>query len=175
MNPNPAAKLFREPAHWPHLPPWWLLTTTEVAGLLHVKANTLTVWRIRGYGPEIVPPMYLKPTQGQPLWYQYGVVRGWAAEKLGMTYGFDDQCADFLGETSPFILKVWDDTESRIEAFEMCLENDRLSLQRGKTPGYLKADLIHALDPWRAKQPGRVSGGPPRAYYLPKPPCSLIE
>lgn len=85
MNENPSAKLFKEPANWPLIPPWWLVSSTDAAALLNVKPATLHSWRARNQGPKPFPPMYLRPTQGRPFYYQYGALRSWSVSKLGMT------------------------------------------------------------------------------------------
>ena len=64
MSRNSVAHLFKEPAQWPLIPPWWLVSAPQAAALLNIKPATLQSWRIRGGGPEPVPPMYLHPTQG---------------------------------------------------------------------------------------------------------------
>lgn len=75
MNVSVGASLFRDTSHWPVIPPWWLLSSPQAAALINVTSATLHVWRVKGKGPPIVPPMYLKPTQGDPVFYQYGAMR----------------------------------------------------------------------------------------------------
>ena len=125
MNENPAGKLFKEPAIWPTIPPWWLLSSTDAAALLNVKPATLHSWRIRGHGPAPYPPMYLKPTQGRPLYYQYGALRSWAAIRLGMAYSFEDQCMDFFRETLPMLAEGTGSIDSRVALFEKLFQDDR--------------------------------------------------
>ena len=56
MRIKTVAKLFKEPAQWPLIPPWWLLPSPQAAAFLNIKPATLQSWRIRGEGPEPVPP-----------------------------------------------------------------------------------------------------------------------
>lgn len=96
MSTKTVAKLFKEPAQWPLIPPWWLLPSPQAAAFLNIKPATLQSWRIRGEGPNPVPPMYLHPTQGDPMYYRYGDIREWAASCLGLSFSFDAQLNGFL-------------------------------------------------------------------------------
>lgn len=162
MNPLPAAKLFKEPAQWPLIPPWWLVPSTAAAALLNVKPATLISWRIRGYGPPPYPPMYLKPTQGRPLYYQYGELRSWAANALGMAYSFEDQCTDFFTEVLPVLNHGTGSLEGRIRTFERQYLDDRGRLLRGAGGNSIKAAHIHALDAFFERQPKRIGYAPLR-------------
>lgn len=151
----PVAKLFKEPTNWPRLPPWWLVTTGEAAGLLNITHSAMSRWRARGFGPPVVPPMYFMPVRGNPLWHQYGALRCWAAEKLGMTYAFEDQCRDFFAFACPLLVDGKGSIEARITTFKSLLTEDSSRLLTGQTPIYIPAALVHDLDPWRARQPQR--------------------
>lgn len=157
MNENPSAKLFKEPANWPLIPPWWLVSSTDAAALLNLKPATLHSWRARNQGPKPFPPMYLRPTQGRPLYYQYGALRSWAASKLGMTYSFDDQCSDFFREVYPMLLDGLNTTNSRIQVFEWHFADDRKLVLNGKSPIFINnIEHIHDLDVYHSRQPRRV-------------------
>jgi len=153
MNENPAAKLFKEPAIWPCMAPWWLIPSTDAAALLNVKPATLHTWRVRGYGPPVFPPMYVRPTQGNPLYYQFGALRAWAASKLGMAYTYEDQCIDFLAIYYPSFPRSPYHIEPLIHLFQTWLEADRRRAQQGKPLRSMKLSMIHELDPGYSRQP----------------------
>ncbi len=153
MNENPAAKLFKEPAIWPSMAPWWLLPSTDAAALLNVKPATLHTWRVRGYGPPVFTPMYVRPTQGNPLYYQFGALRSWAASKLGMAFSYEDQCVEFIRQYVPFLVDGSYPLESSREYFEDTLENARRCAQQGKPYRFLTLDMVHALDIGCSRQP----------------------
>lgn len=156
MNENPAAKLFKEPAIWPNIAPWWLVSSTEAAALLNVKPATLHSWRVRGFGPPVVPPMYLRPTQGKPLYYQFGALRTWAASKLGMAYLFEDQCHDFFHRSAPVLLNGTGSLQGRIEFFDNMFKNDRNEARKGLPPGTIAVDVLHELDVYYSRQPRSI-------------------
>jgi hypothetical protein len=156
MNENPSAKLFKEPAIWPNMAPWWLVASTEAAALLNVNPTTLHTWRTRGYGPPVVPPMYVRPTAGKPLYYQYGALRTWAASKLGMAYSFDDQCIDFFERNQRHILSCFKGLTPRVEVFEDLFLGDRENMLKGLPPRFFKAHEVHELDISYSRQPKTV-------------------
>lgn len=63
--------------NWPNLPPWWMVTAAAAADILTVKPAALRPPN----GPPSVPPMYLKSAG---IWFQYGVLRNWYVERLGL-------------------------------------------------------------------------------------------
>lgn len=125
MSIKTVEKLFKEPAQWPLIPPWWLLPSPQAAALLNIKPATLQSWRIRGEGPEPVPPMYLHPTQGDPMYYRYGDIREWAASSLGMAFPFKEQCRAFLQDVDPQFSKQNDPIDSLCRMFDWILQFDR--------------------------------------------------
>lgn len=161
MNEQPAAKLFKEPASWPLIPPWWLLSSTESAALLNVKPATLHSWRIRGYGPPPYPPMYLKPTQGNPLYYQYGALRSWAASKLGLSYSFEDQCDSFLSEIAPVLIRGAGSLQVRMDLFQEIFEEKRQWVLEGGESGMISTNHIQSLDVYYSRQPKPRGKRPP--------------
>ncbi|GGD19469.1 hypothetical protein GCM10011358_00060 [Sinisalibacter lacisalsi] len=160
MNTLPAAKLFKEPANWPLMPPWWLLSSTDAAALLNIKPATLHSWRIRGHGPRAYPPMYLRPTQGRPLYYQYGTLRGWAAAALGMGYEIEDQCIDFFHSVFPVLAEGSGTIAGRIRVFEDQFQQDREKVLRGQTGNMIDRGHVHQLDIYRERQPTRIGKAP---------------
>ena len=101
MPKKPGANLYKDAASWPVIPPWWLLSSTQAAALINVTPATLHYWRTRGEGPATVPTLFLRPTQGDPIFYVYAVLRSWAAERVGIQYSFEDQCSDYFLEVIP--------------------------------------------------------------------------
>lgn len=132
------ARLFK---NWPQLPPWWLVSCPDAAAILNVRPATLR----RPEGPPIYPSLYLKPTRGNPFWYQYGALRSWAVAELGLTYPFEEQCSDFFAATLPALRE----REDAIPCFAALLEADRAALVAGKEPRWLDAGIVHELDRWR--------------------------
>ena len=153
MNENPAGKLFKEPAIWPSVAPWWLVSSTEAAALLNVRPTTLHTWRVRGFGPPVFPPMYIWPTQGNPLYYQFGALRTWAASKLGMAYPYDDQCFDFFRKFCEPLASGSGSTAARIAVFETMFKDERSKAQSGKPTTMLPLATVHELDLGYSRQP----------------------
>ncbi len=153
MSRKTVAHLFKEPAQWPRIPPWWLLPSPQAAALLNIKPATLQNWRIRGEGPEPVPPMYLHPTQGDPMYYRYGDIRGWAASSLGMTFPLEEQCSAFLQDADPRFGKHDDPTDSLSRSFDSILQFERERIKNGLEPLYWEHGMIGMLDTYYSKQP----------------------
>jgi len=156
MSKNSGTNLFKEPANWPQIPPWWLLSSPQAAALLNVTSATLHNWRVRGEGPAAVPPMYLRSTQGDPIYYLYGLVRSWAAERLGLSYSIEDQCIDFLKETIPWLSEVEATWRSRAWAFDNVFEKMHRKVINGETPNQISKELIQEMDLFYAKQPRQL-------------------
>lgn len=157
MNIAAIARLFDAPTTWPPLPPWWLVSSTDVAAFLNVSPKTLHVWRVRGFGPPVFPPMYHRPTQGQPLYYQYGLLRAWVAERLGLQFDDADQCEAYLAEHASFIATAKGSLDDKIDFFEKMYRSDRQRIRAGQSPQRFAAELIEALDLYYARQPKRQS------------------
>src|SRR6056297_1807130 len=96
MKTNLATSVFEETATWPSIPPWWLLSSPQVAAILDLTPATLHIWRTNGKGPKFIPPMCLKRRQGDPVYYQYSTLRTWAAHRVGLILGFEEQVEDFF-------------------------------------------------------------------------------
>jgi hypothetical protein len=150
------ANLFKEPAQWPLLPPWWLLAAPRAAALLNVTSATLQNWRVRGEGPEPVPPMYLKPTQGDPIYYRYTDIRSWAATRLGLSYTFDDQCVDFFNEVCPNLNGGTGSNLGRAKTFDMLFSSARSEVRVGNPPIHFDLKTIEGMDIYYSRQPKRL-------------------
>ncbi len=163
MNTKTVAKLFKEPAQWPLIPPWWLLPSPQAAALLNVKPATLQSWRICGEGPEPVPPMYLHPTQGDPMYYRYGDIREWAATCLGLSFSFDDQLNWFFKSVNAPMATSASPLEKTARTFEHFFQMDRKRIQIGLGPLFFagvgaeatlwEENYLGYLDTYFAKQP----------------------
>ncbi|KRS15481.1 hypothetical protein XM52_23975 [Roseovarius indicus] len=99
--------------------------------------------------------MYLRPTQGRPLYYQYGALRAWAANTIGMAYQFEDQCTDFFREVSPIVSDVNGNLQHRIDVFERRFAADRKRILKDETPAWIPIERIHDLDVYHSRQPRR--------------------
>lgn len=163
MSRTSGANLFIEPAQWPLLPPWWLLAAPRAAALLNVTSATLQNWRVRGEGPESVPPMYLKPTQGDPIYYRYADIRAWAATRVGISFSLEDQLDAFLkGEGCP-LAKDNSPIRSLARAFDYFIQVDRKRVQLGLGPLFFSGcgpeailweeSYLGYLDTYYSKQP----------------------
>ncbi|MDF2235108.1 hypothetical protein P2H44_21330 [Albimonas sp. CAU 1670] len=143
----------RLPEVWPSIPPWWLLSTPQVAALINLTPATLSAWRIRGEGPPHIPSMYLKPAQGQPVFYQYGAVRAWAASAAGLDYPMADQCRDFLEAVAPNIERGTGTTEAKARVFDELFNEERRLAANGEPTRMLALSAIESLDRFASHQP----------------------
>lgn len=157
MSKTSGANLFKEPTQWPLLPPWWLLAAPRAAALLNVTSATLQNWRVRGEGPEPVPPMYLKPTQGDPIYYRYADIRSWAASRIGLSYGFDDQCRDFFDEVFPFLNEGIGSSLGRAKTFDDMYTRERATVMSGRAPAHLSLEIVEKLDVYYSRQPQKLA------------------
>ncbi|MCR9272543.1 MULTISPECIES: DNA-binding protein [Mameliella] len=153
MSVKTGQKLFENPTKWPLLPPWWLLPRPQAAALLNVTSATMRNWRIRGEGPPQVPPMYLRPTQGDPAYYRYADIREWAASRVGLQYAFEDQCRDFFEQIFPNLAGGTDQMKGRAWTFDRIYREDRDRLRSGRKTWYLSQETIEALDLHFSRQP----------------------
>jgi hypothetical protein len=156
MSKISGANLFKESAQWPLIPPWWVLSSPQAAALLNVTSATLLNWRVRGEGPSAVPPMYLKPTQGDPIYYIYGEVRSWAAEKLGLTYSMDDQCRDFFDAVCPPLNQGEATWKGRAWGFDSIFKADHAEVRKGQDPIRFPLELIQDMDLYYSRQPKQL-------------------
>ena len=153
MPKKPGSNLYKDAARWPQIPPWWLLSSTQSAALINVTPATLHYWRTRGEGPSTVPPLFIKPTQGDPVFYVYGTLRAWAAERIGVQYLFEDQCYDYFKEIFPPLAAGVGSVAARAQVFDRQYETARRKVRQGECPGLMKRAIILDLDAFYAKQP----------------------
>ncbi len=153
MPKTPGANLYKDAARWPVIPPWWLLSSPQAAALINVTPATLHIWRTRGEGPSTVPPLFLKPTQGDPIFHMYGTLRSWAAERVGVQYSFEDQCWDYFREDCPILSDGVGTMVARAREFDRQYETARQNVGLGDDPRWVSLSTIQRLDPYYAKQP----------------------
>ncbi len=153
MPKTPGANLYKDASLWPVIPPWWLLSSPQAAALINVAPATLQYWRTRGEWPAAVAPMLLKPAQGDPVFFVYGTLRSWAAERVGIKYLFEDQCHDFFAEVMPPMNSTYGSVVARAEMFDRILESGRRHVRLGQPPGLISKERILALEAFFAKQP----------------------
>lgn len=153
MPKKPGANLYKDAARWPVIPPWWLLSSTQAAALINVTSATLHYWRTRGEGPPSVPPLFLKPTQGDPVFFVYGHLRSWAAERVGVEYGFNDQCYDYFNQVLPVMAKGSGGFAFRAKFFDEQFAEARKKILQGECPGVFRREIVIDADAYYAKQP----------------------
>lgn len=147
------ANLYKDAALWPVIPPWWLLSSPQAAALINTSPATLHYWRTRGEGPAAVAPLFLRPTQGQPVFYLYGTLRSWAAQRVGIQYLFDDQCYDFLCARAAWLGNGKNVLPLRAKLFDRDFETDRQNLRLGKELRFFSNAHVIELDSFYATQP----------------------
>lgn len=162
------ANLFKEPTKWPLMPPWWLLSAPQAAALLNVSPATLHAWRVRGEGPEAVPPMYLRKTQGNPIFFRYSDVRSWAATRIGLEYCFEDQCHDFFELMFPTLNDSRGSLNGVMKAFGDLFAQEREKIRSGKDPWQLSIKDVEAMDVYYSRQP-KWAGMPVLAPQIQNP------
>jgi hypothetical protein len=153
MPKEPGAKLYKDAARWPVMPPWWLLSSPQAAALINVTPATLHYWRTRGEGPATVPSLFLRKTQGDPVFYIYGVLRTWAAERVGIQYNFGDQCSDYFLHGQPHLDTCFSSLAAKASMFDHLHEHARDKIGRGEDPGIVDRETVLSLDAFYAKQP----------------------
>lgn len=97
--------------------------------------------------------MYLRPTQGNPIYYRYANVRAWAATKVGLEYDYADQCEDFVRAVIPKLAKVATNPQAQAANFDLLYKVDHKKVLEGQDPTYFRLEDIEALDVFYAKQP----------------------
>ncbi|MGR3608690.1 MAG: helix-turn-helix transcriptional regulator [Sulfitobacter sp.] len=153
MTKTSGANLFKEPTKWPLMPPWWLLSSPQAAALLSVTSATLHNWRVRGEGPEPVPPMYLRKTQGNPIYYRYSNVRTWAATRVGLEYSFEDQCHDFFERVFPPMNGFTGPLKGVLKIFDDLFAKERSKVKSGNDPWQLSLADVETMDVYYSRQP----------------------
>ncbi|PCJ05268.1 MAG: hypothetical protein COB16_16415 [Rhodobacteraceae bacterium] len=97
--------------------------------------------------------MYLKPTQGDPIYYQYGVVRSWAAERLGLDYSIEDQCHDFYEPLLPSFARSTASINELAVSFDNNVASERARVRSGKPTRYIPLERLEEMDIYYSKQP----------------------
>ena len=59
------------------MPPWFVIDSYQLAGLLGVGMQTLCLWRRRGVGPEPETEGLYREAQGRKKWYRLNRVMAW--------------------------------------------------------------------------------------------------
>lgn len=152
MKTNLATSVFEETATWPGIPPWWLLSSPQVAAILDLTPATLHIWRTKGKGPKFIPPMCLKRRQGDPVYYQYSTLRTWAAQRVGLTLGFEEQVENFF-EQQAGGMKTHASLEARMDFFDKIFVKNRQSVRKGERPLLVSKDSVLAMDVYFSRQP----------------------
>jgi hypothetical protein len=152
MKTNLAASVFEETSSWPGIPPWWLLSSPQVAAVLDLTPATLHIWRTNGKGPKFVPPMCLKPRQGDPVYYQYSTLRSWAAQRVGLTLGFEEQIHDFFEQYAKG-MKTHTSLQARMNFFDVIFSKNRQSVRKGERPLLVSKDSMLIMDVYFSRQP----------------------
>ncbi|WP_288942909.1 hypothetical protein [uncultured Roseovarius sp.] len=153
MNNTMGASLFRDTSQWPVIPPWWLLSSPQAAALINVTSATLHVWRVKGKGPRIIPPMYLKATQGDPVFYQYGALRSWAAQRIGLELGFEEQVLAFFEQVSTSLSNGHGTLQAKMAFFDEQFARNRKRIQRGENPLLISRAQMLEMDSFFSRQP----------------------
>ncbi|WP_420557658.1 hypothetical protein [Roseovarius sp.] len=153
MNKHIGASLFKDTSTWPVIPPWWLLSSPQAAALLNVTSATLQVWRVKDLGPPIVPPMYLKATQGDPVFYQYGALRTWVAQRVGLHLDFEEQVRDFFQAVAPSLIFGHGTLSAKIQFFDQQFGKNRKRIQRGDDPLLISKECTLNMDAFFSRQP----------------------
>lgn len=152
MKTNLATSVFEETATWPSIPPWWLLSSPQVAAILSLTPATLHIWRTNGKGPKFIPPMCLKRRQGDPVYYQYSALRSWAAQRFGLTLGFEDQVYDFF-EQQAGGMKTHASLKARMDFFDTIFSRNQQKVRNGERPLLVSKDSVLEMDAYFSRQP----------------------
>ena len=101
MKKSDGFSIFYNAPYWPSIPPWWALTSPQVAALLSITPETLHIKRALSMAPQAISASTIKPAQGQPVFFRLAHVRSWVAAKMGVSYTVTDQVTDFLIDFFP--------------------------------------------------------------------------
>jgi len=100
--------------------------------------------------------MYLRRTQGDPIYYMYGNVRSWAAQRVGLDYAVNDQCEDFYEEVLPQFSGGEGSWRGKAKTFEMLFEEAHKQVRIGKGSGYFALEKVQQMDLYYSKQPRQL-------------------
>lgn len=74
-------------------PPWSPVSARTLTETLNVDHGLLGVWRMRGLGPQALPPGW---TKGRSLAYRVDAINAWLAARHGQTYDIEASHRDYL-------------------------------------------------------------------------------
>lgn len=97
--------------------------------------------------------MYIKATQGDPVFYQYGALRSWAAQRVGLELDFVDQVHDFFRQTAHSINEGHGSLEAKMKFFDDQFAKNRKRIQRGEDPLLLSKERMLDMDSFFSRQP----------------------
>ena len=165
MKKSNFANMHSDTNRWPNIPPWWLLSSPQVATVLGVTTETLHSWRTLGTGPETISTARIRPSQGNPTFYRLAQVKKWATMQIGMPYCASDQVTDFLiGYWSNWHVTHYP-LGPQIENFDNMFEQDRNSVRRDKEPKVFDLQEVLGWDNYYSKQPRFRSNKIEIKYY----------
>lgn len=73
-------------------PPWRLVSSKSLSDLSGISLQSLSNWRLRGYGPPFVP---VTPGRGNKVFYRPDILVAWASEGRVAAWEF---CRDWLAD-----------------------------------------------------------------------------
>lgn len=153
MKKTDAFHIFEQAHYWPSIPPWWTLTSPQVAALLSVTPETLHIKKARGAAPQTISAGDIKPEQGQAVFFRLAHVRAWTAQKMGLSYSVTDQITDFLLDFFP----DWHVREfplgEQVKHFDTIFQKEERLLHFGKALENFDSQLILSWGDHFAKQP----------------------
>ena len=153
MKKSDGFSIFYDAPNWPNIPPWWTITSPQVAALLSITPETLHIKRATSAAPKSISASVIKPAQGQPVFFRMGNVRTWVAAKLGVSYTITDQVTDFMMDW----FANWQVCEfplnEQVKHFDMVFGQQQQLFLRGQELEYFDGYLMLEWGDYYAKQP----------------------
>jgi len=97
--------------------------------------------------------MYLKSTQGDPVFYKYGFLRTWAAQRIGLELGFEQQVHEFFQAEVPSLSAGHGTLVAKMNVFDDQFAKNRKRIQRGEHPLLISQEQMLAMDTYFSRQP----------------------
>lgn len=163
MKKSDAFHIFEQAPNWPSIPPWWTLTSPQVAALLTITPETLHIKRTQGVAPQAISAGAIKPAQGQPVFFRLAHVRAWTVQKMGLSYSVTDQITDFMMDFFPDWHICDFPLDEQVKHFDTIFRKEERLLHFGKALENFDSQLILAWGDHFAKQPKFV--GNHMAYF----------